>query len=416
MKNKNKTLWMVFIAIILGVIIGPLVGEEKTFFYVRPFAVFDLFGKLFLNALSLIVAPLVMSAIIDGISKLGKEHSFKRVGAKTILTFVSINLIGIVIAIVISHIFSPFWKTQVASLSQSSFVGVKEAFGSSSSQIDQLLLQFIPTNIVDALAKNQIIGLIFFSLLFGFSITKIPIIASTTIRQFISGIFQTMIQMTHYIMKFLPLGVFCLIAKQFASSGWASVKPSLGLLSAAVIAFIILSIVILVLLKWIAKIPIYRFLKAIFPALITGFSTSSSSATLPVTIDCLEKRAGVSNKITSFIIPLGTSLNMAASGTYAFLAVFFLTHVYGIDLSILNQIVLFFITFIMTFGMPSVPSGGLFAIIIILNAMNLSLEAMGFLFILDRIVDMFRTATNVLCGSTSTIIVAKLEGEKNILE
>jgi len=416
MKSKNNTLWWVLIAIVLGIVIGPLVGEEKTFFYIRPFAIFDLIGKLFLNALSLIVAPLVMSAIIDGISRLGKEHSFKRVGSKTILTFLTINFIGIVIAIVIAHIFSPFWKTQVASLSQVGFEGAKQAFTSSATQVDQLLLQFIPTNIFEALAKNQIIGLIFFSLLFGFSISKIPMLASTTLKQFFSGIFQTMIQMTHFIMKFLPLGIFCLIAKQFASSGWASIKPSLGLLSSAVIAFFVLAIFVLILLKWVAKVPISRFLKAIFPALITGFSTSSSSATLPVTIDCLEKKAGVSNEITSFIIPLSTSLNMAASGMYAFLAVFFLTHVYGIDLTTANQVILFLITFIATFGMPSVPSGGLFAIIIILKAMNLSLEAMGFLFVLDRIVDMFRTATNILCGSSSTVIVGKLEGEKNILK
>ena len=214
------------------------------------------------------------------------------------------------------------------------------------------------------------LGIIFFSLIFGYCISKIESHASSTLMSFWQGIFQAMIQFTHIIMKFLPLGVFFLVAKVFAETGLQSLK-SLGLFTVAVLLdalAVFMFIALPLMLKIIAKVRPGRHFKAMGPALITAFSTSSSSATLPITIDCVEKRAGVSNRICSLVIPLGTSINMSGSALYECVAAMFVAQAYGIDLSFSTQFIVVLLALITSIGVAGSASASLVAIIAILKA------------------------------------------------
>ncbi len=224
-----------------------------------------------------------------------------------------------------------------------------------------------------------------------------------------------MIQFTHVIMKFLPIGVF-LVAKVFAEAGFQSLR-SLGIFTLAVLlglatfTFVALPL----LLKCIGKVRPGRHFRAMGPALITAFSTSSSSASLPVTIDCVEKRAGVSNKICSLVIPLGTSINMSGSALYECVAAMFVAQAYGIELTVTTQFIVVLLALITSIGVAGIPSASLVAIIAILKSLGLPIEGIGLFIAVDRILDMCRTTVNVFSDSCCAILVARSEGEKNVL-
>ena len=290
MKNKNHLFFYVIVAIILGIIVGPLVGKEKTIFSLPFYTIFDVVSTMFLNALSLLIAPLIISSIIVGISqKNSKETSIKKLSIKTLFTFISLNILALIIGWIIASSFHTYFS-KATTLVKMQKTQEAMALINSNPQMTQFFLQIIPSNLFEALAKNQILGLIVFSLLFGFALTKISLFPLITVKRFFQGIFQTIIEMIHFIMKFLPIGIFCLIAKQFATTGFSAIKPVVSLLIAAICAFFVLACILLMIIKWFIKIPIFEVLKKLSSALITGFSTSSSSATLPITLDCLEKK------------------------------------------------------------------------------------------------------------------------------
>ena len=288
---------------------------------------------------------------------------------------------------------------------------------SSGLTIGSLILSVVPSNIFDALARGEMLALIFFSLLFGFALTKINAEKSNQLQSLFQGIFQTMIEITHLIMKFLPLGVFCLVAKVAATTGFESLA-SLGLFFISVIGGLaVFSLVVLpLLLKYVGKVSPKRHFKAVAPALITAFSTSSSSASLPITIDCVEKRAGVSNRICSLVVPLGTSLNMSGSALYEIVAALFVAQVYGVTVTLSSQIVFVLLALFTSMGVAGVPAASLVAVIVILKAFGLPIEGIGLFLAVDRILDMCRTTVNVLSDTCCAVLVAKSEGEKNILQ
>lgn len=260
------------------------------------------------------------------------------------------------------------------------------------------------------------LGLIFFSLIFGYCLSKVDSKNGSILMGFWQGVFLAMIEFTHIIMKCLPLGVFFLVAKVFAESGFKSLQ-SLGVFTLAVLlgllTFVFVGLPIL--LKTIGKVSPRRHFKAMGPALITAFSTSSSSATLPITIDCVEKRAGVSNKICSLVIPLGTSINMSGSALYECVAAVFVAQAYGIEMTLMTQFTVVLLSLITSIGVAGVPSASLVAIIAILKAIGLPIEGIGFFIAVDRILDMCRTTVNVFSDSCCAVLVATSEGEKNVL-
>jgi Na+/H+-dicarboxylate symporter len=217
-------------------------------------------------------------------------------------------------------------------------------------------------------------------------------------------------------MKFLPLGVFCLVAKTFATTGLESLQSLALFFLTVIIGLMIFSLIALpLILKMTGIAKPYRHFRAMAPALITAFSTSSSSATLPITIDCVEKRAGVSNRICSLVIPLGTSINMSGSALYECVAAMFICQVYGIELTFTTQFTVVFLALITSIGIAGIPSASIVSLLIILKVIGVPAEGIGLLFAVDRILDMCRTAVNVFSDSCCAVLVARTEGETNIL-
>ncbi|MBS0620503.1 MAG: dicarboxylate/amino acid:cation symporter [Verrucomicrobia bacterium] len=420
--KKKAGPWKVFIAILLGMLIGSFTQQGSQLLghdlYNMLHPVYELCGKIFINALTLVVVPLVSASIITGIARIGGESSFGRLGAKTFGFYIGTSLIAILIGLIFVNLLEPGASIKPESLAQSTNVSdiqlhleTQEAH-----RFSDLLLQIVPSNIVDTFSKGQMLGLIFFSLIFGFCISKIESHVSTVLMNFWQGVFQAMIQFTHIIMKFLPIGVFFLVARVFSEAGFQSLQ-SLGLFTLAVLlglaTFMLVALPLL--LKFIGKVMPRRHFKAMAPALITAFSTSSSSASLPITIDCVEKRAGVSNRICSLVIPLGTSINMSGSALYECVAALFVAQAYGIDLSFTTQFIVVFLALITSIGVAGVPSASLVAIIAILKSLGLPIEGIGLFIAVDRVLDMCRTMVNVFSDSCCAILVARTEGEENVL-
>jgi proton glutamate symport protein len=414
-KKKSKRPWAVFIAIAIAIAFGSIVGDQREIFGIRIYSILDVIGILFLNALTLVVVPLVTSSIIVGISRIGGEEGFKRIGAKMFTFYIGTTVLAILIGLFFVNLIGPGFHLGTVSTSQDAAELSKEIKADSSSLM-LVLFSIVPSNIVNALSQGNMLGIIFFSIFFGFCISKIDEQNRSTLRSFFSGLFQVMIQFTHIIMKFLPIGVFCLVAKVFMTTGIESLA-SVALFTLTVLlglgAFMFVGLPLLI--KLIARASPLRLFKAMSPALITAFSTSSSSATLPITIDCVEKRAGVSNRICSLVVPLGTSVNMSGSALYECVAAMFVAQAYGIEITIMKQFLIVALALITSIGVAGIPSASLVAVLVILKAIGLPPEGIALFIAVDRILDMCRTMVNVFSDSCCAVLVAKSEGEKNVL-
>jgi proton glutamate symport protein len=413
-KKKKNGPWKVFVAIFLGALFGVWAGQYKTLFGISYFSILEALSTIFLNSLTLVVVPLVSSSIITGIARIGSDSTFGRLGGKTFGAYFCTNLLAILTGLFFVNLFAPG-----ASFPHDSLINA-EAFDQKLLQATSglqsfltILQQIVPPNVVKAFSGGHMLGLIFFSLLFGYAISKIESHAVTILQNFWQGIFQTMIKITHIIMKLLPYGVFCLVAKVFSATGLHSLA-SLGYFSLTVLSafFVFMFIVLPVLLKFVARVNPIRHFQAMAPALVTAFSTSSSSATLPVTIGCVEKRVGISNRICSLVVPLGTSINLSGSALYECVAALFVAQAYGVDLSLATQVLVVFLTMIASIGTAGVPGGGLVAIIIILRAIGLPSEGIGLFIAVERILDMCRSTVNVFSDSCCAVFVARSEGEQ----
>lgn len=419
-KKKQRRPWGVFLAIFLAILFGSWMGRHASIFGITFYAIFDVLGTIFLNALTLVVVPLVSSSIISGISRIGNEGGFGRLGGKMFTFYIGTSLMAILIGLFFvnlihpgsSHIAPPVTGTEAIELS-----ALKEKISHQEGQaFVQVLISIIPSNVLAAFSHGEMLGLIFFSLLFGYSISKIDSHPASILQGFFQGIFQTMIQVTHIIMKFLPYGVFCLVAKVFMTTGIHSLQSVALFFLTVIIGLLVFMFVGLpVLLKLVARVNPWRHFKAMAPALVTAFSTSSSSATLPITIDCVEKRAGVSNRICSLVVPLGTSINMSGSALYECVAALFVAQAYGIEISFWTQFMVVLMALVTSIGVAGIPSASLVAIIVILRVVGLPAEGIGLFIAVDRLLDMCRTTVNVFSDSCCAVLVAKSEGETDVL-
>jgi proton glutamate symport protein len=261
------------------------------------------------------------------------------------------------------------------------------------------------------------LGLVLFSILFGFFLARIPQPQQGYVFGFWQGIFLVMMRMTEFVMKLAPIGVFALIAKVVAISGFEGAGPLLQFAGCVVAGLALYGFVALpILLATVARVNPWRLFPAMAPALLTAFSTASSSATLPLSLECLEERAKVSPRIAGFVMPLGASMNHAGSALYECAAAMFIAQAYGLHLPFGTQFTVVILALVTSMGMAGIPAASLVGIAVILAAVGLPAEAIGVLLVFDRILDMCRTAINVLADAACTVIVARLEGETGILQ
>lgn len=416
---RNNMLVRVLIAIALAVLMGWFTGPDMQVAGIPIVRIYGLLGQLFLNALYLVVVPLVAASIITGTARMGSEESFGTLGAKTFGYYILTNFLAILVGLCVALLIEP--GVTDANILPTIEAGrladiAAQSSGGTFDKIEQILLKIVPSNIFAVAAQGQVLGLIFFSLLFGFFISKIEPHPASILLGFWKGVFQVMMAITHLVMKALPIGVFGLVAKVVATTGLEAVGAVGKFTLAVILALLVYACIVLpLLLAFVARVnPILHF-RAVGPALLTAFSTSSSAASLPITIECVEKRVGVSNRICSFTIPLGTSLNLSGSALHQCVAVLFIAQVYGVDLSVTNLFVVVLMSLLTSFGMAGIPSAALISIVIILGSIGIPAEGLGLILAVERLLDMCRTTVNVLGNTCCAVFVARSEGETDVL-
>jgi Na+/H+-dicarboxylate symporter len=367
-------------------------------------------GKLFLNALTLLVVPLVGSSIVNGISSMGQDKSFARLGAKTFFFYIFTTFLAVLTGLLFVNLIHP--GTYMTAPEAAGTQALAQATQNHMEVVGQILTKIIPVNIFEAASQGNMLGIVFFALLFGFALSKIESKASTNVVNVIKGIFHTLMKMTHYLMKVMPLGVFFLVSQAIAMRGLGSIESLFYFFTTVLLGLATFMFVILPIFLRIMGLSPWRHFRAMAPALVTAFSTSSSVAALPITIDCVEKRAGVSNRICSFVVPLGTSINLSGSALYECIAVLFIAQVYGFEMTLIHQAIVVVLSLLTSMGVAGIPSGSLVAILIIFNAMGFPAEGLALILPVDRILDMCRTMVNVFSDASCAVLVAHTEGEK----
>jgi proton glutamate symport protein len=417
-----KLHWQILIALGLAIIAGLITGKDAGLFGITFFSVYELFGTLFLNALKMLIVPLIVSSIIVGIAGIGSSRALGQLGGKTLLYYAATSLFAILVGLAVVNGIQPGVdefgpvKDRIGFSADTSAIEAKVA-GKGAGDVVAIFVRMVPTNIVSAAANGQMLGLIFFSLLFGFFMTKIQEDYAETQFNFWQGIYETMMRITDWVMVFAPIGVFALVAKVVASTGFDAFMPLLWFFLSVVLALAIHFFLTLpLLLRFVAGVNPLRHYRAMMPALLTSFSTASSSATLPITMECVEKNAGVSNRTSSFVLPLGATVNMDGTALYECVAAMFIAQAYGIELGFTTQFTIVLVALLTSIGVAGIPAASLVAISIILAAIGLPVEGIGLILAVDRILDMLRTSTNVFSDSCGAVIIGKLQGEQGILQ
>lgn len=391
--------------ILIGIFIGIVVGGFCGWYFGETMVAAAWLGDLFLNALKMIIVPLVMASMIVGVTALGDVRKLGATGVKTILYYTATTGIAVLIGIILVNIIQPGGGLDTTGIEIPDNVRGKEAY----SFLD-VVMGLVPPNLFRSMANMEILPLIFFSLLFGGVLTTLGERAKPVIH-FFEVINEAIMKIVHLIMFFAPIGVFGLVAGKLGAVGGGdaffvelirlgkyAMTVILGLLAHAII---ILPLFLLTLGK---KNPL-SYLFNLGSALTTAFSTASSSATLPVTMECVEEKNGVSAKSASFVLPLGATINMDGTALYEAVAAMFIAQAYGIDLSLGQQIVIFLTATLAAIGAAGIPEAGLVTMVIVLQAVNLPLEGIGTILTIDWFLDRCRTTVNVWGDAVGAAVI-----------
>ena len=413
--------WQIAIAILLAFVIGAATWALPEAQQANALGIFRFIGALFINALKMLIVPLIVSSIIVGVANIGGGDDVGRLGGKTLAFYWMTTLSAILVGLILVNVVKPGLSggepaRDLLDLTVSASEVTKRVGSPGMSDLGDIFLRLIPPNVVDAAANAQLLGLIFFSLLFGYFMARADHSYAEPLFRFWNGVFEVMMRITEFVMRFAPIGVFGLIAAVVASQDYSEFERFLGVLLkfAAVVAAALaiqMFVVLPLFLRFAGRVRAAAMFPAMAPALLTAFSTASSSATLPITMECVEDNVGVSKKIASFVLPLGATVNMAGTALYECVAVIFIAQAYGVELGLYLQFVIVMTALLTSIGVAGVPSASLVAIVIILQTVGLPAEAIGILFVFDRILDMARTAVNIFGDACCAVIVARREGE-----
>jgi Na+/H+-dicarboxylate symporter len=371
-------------------------------------------GDLFLKALRMVIVPLILTSIICGVSGLGASGNMGSLGGKTFVYYTVSSLLAILTGLVLVNLLQPGVGVDLGLEKEpENLASSIERFGSSPWQaLIRLVTDMVPTNPIASMADGNMLQVIVFALLFGVFITRIPDDLRQPLETFFQGAFAVMMRITHFVLAFAPLGIFALVARTVAVTG-LEVFSGLGLYFVTVLLGLLFhaGVALPIVLSVVGRMRPVGHAQAMSPALLTAFSTSSSSATLPLTMDSLERRGGVSNRVTSFVAPLGATVNMDGTALYECVAAVFIAQAYGVELSYVQQFLVVVTALLASIGAAGIPMAGLVMISVILTAVGLPLEGVGLILAVDRVLDMCRTTVNVWSDSCGAALVARFEGE-----
>ncbi len=394
-------------AMLLGIVAGRIGGPELA-------AKVTWLGTLFVTLLKMIIVPLVFTSIVSGVASVGSGRGLGRLFGKTLGYYVFTSLLAILTGLVLVNVLRPGVGADLAGAARAELPEL-----AAPSSIGQMLLDMVPRNPVEAAAKGDMLGIILFCILLGAAIATLPESPRRALLDVFDAGFQAMMKLTGFVLAVAPLGVFGLMTRVVGESGFEAFR-ALGLymltvaLGLGIHLFITLSLVLLLM----GRIdPRIHFRNMIEP-LTMAFSTSSSAATLPVTIRAVETRVGVSNRVSSFVLPMGATVNMDGTALYECAGVLFIAQVLGVGLGVTEQAIVVLTALLASIGAAAVPSAGLVIIFLVLEAVNLrgpEVELLvGTMLAIDRPLDMFRTAVNVFSDSCGAAVIARSEGETGV--
>ncbi|MBC8189881.1 MAG: dicarboxylate/amino acid:cation symporter [Puniceicoccaceae bacterium] len=422
-----KLHWQILLTLALAALFGafilPNTGEGFSYGFIG-FCQFT--GKLFMNALKMVIVPLIVASIISGVMHLGAEKGVGRMGFKTFLYYTFSGAAAVIVGLIMVNLIQP---GQVEAATAAGMLGsgaetsisqglMSKVEGRSSSDLFEIFLRMFPSNIVDAATNNgQLLGVITFSILFGAFIGKLKPEQRTTQQKFWESAQEVMLKLTDFIIRFAPIGVFGLVVPVIFETEIADLFGTLAWFFITVLLALALhfAINLALVLKFVGKVNPLTHYKEMAPVLLTAFSTASSSATLPLTMEIVEERAGVSNKTCSFTLPLGATVNMDGTALYECVVVLFIAQLYAstgqIALGIGDQLLVVVLALTTSIGVAGIPAASLVAIAVILPAVGLPVEAIGVVWLTDRILDMCRTSVNVFSDTVGAVVIAATEGE-----
>ena len=406
MKKKFKfpLAYQILVGLILGIIVGAIFyGNPAVETYLQPL------GTIFLNMIKMIVVPIIVSTLIVGVAGTGDLKQLGKLGGKTMIYFQVVSLVAILVGLSAANIFKPGEGIDMSELTKTDINSYVETTESKQNEgFMDVLVGIVPSNIIQSMADADMLAVIFFSVLFGLGVAAIgergkPVLA------FFQGTADAMFWVTNFIMKFAPIGVFGLIGVTVSKFGLASLIP-LGKLMILVYATMIFFVIVV--LGGIAKLvgtSIFSIIKELKDELILAYSTSSSETVLPKLMEKMEK-FGSPKDIVAFVIPTGYSFNLDGSTLYQALAAIFIAQMYGIDLSIMEQVTLVLVLMITSNGIAGVPGVSFVVLLATLGTVGIPLEGLAFIAGVDRLLDMGRTVVNVLGNALATVVMSKWEG------
>lgn len=418
--NRIPLHWLILIGMAAGIIFGVLAvifgWHDFTLNWIKPW------GTVFISLLKMIAIPLIIVSLINGISGLNDVSKLSRIGLKTISLYLITTVIAVSIGLVVVNITQPG-----KFLSQEKSAEFREKYASNVTQTVneesgplQFVVDLVPDNIFNAMTNNtNMLQVIFFSLLFGIAVVMVPAEKTLQVRQFFDALNDIVMQMIHLIMKGAPVGVFALIASMTTQLAGNNIKDTLqlfgtlGMYAITVVAGLLIVIFIIypLFIRFFTKIRFKTFLKGISPAQLLAFSTSSSAATLPVTMECCEENLGIKKEITGFVLPLGATVNMDGTSLYQAVAAVFLAQIYGMDLTLGQQMTIILTATLASIGSAAVPGAGMIMLVIVLNSVGVPTEGIALIFAVDRPLDMLRTVVNVTGDAAVACVVANSESK-----
>ncbi|MEE9270522.1 MAG: dicarboxylate/amino acid:cation symporter [Candidatus Krumholzibacteria bacterium] len=417
-----KLHWKIGIGMVAGVAVGLLINESVVvgggvgrvlgnLAFVRRFfaGVIDPMlgpvGSIFISLLKMLIVPLIVASMVVGVAKVGDIRKLGGLGGRTFLFYILTTFASVFVGLVAVNVIKPGAGAPL-------LVGEVPDAAKTVVGFWDVILNMVPDNPVKAMANMDILPLIVFSLFLGAVLTTIGDKAKPMIN-FFESLNAAMMKMADIVIRLTPIGVFALLARVVAETG-PGIFANLGKYMLTVIVGLMIHALITLplLLRYIARANPKKYVGKMAPALTTAFSTASSSATLPLTIDCVQDRAGVSRRVSSFVLPIGATINMDGTALYESVAAVFIAQAYGIDLSLTQQVIVFLTATLAAVGAAGIPSAGLVTMAIVLNAVGLPLEGIGIILAVDRLLDMCRTTVNVWGDTVGCAVVSRLEGEE----
>ncbi|MCK5136885.1 MAG: dicarboxylate/amino acid:cation symporter [Bacteroidales bacterium] len=397
--RKHTLTYLIFAGFFLGILMGWLVGEPIL-------SVAEPMKDLFLRLLRMAILPLVITSIISAVIQVGSSRGLGRISLRTITYYITTSLLAILTGQVLVNIFQPGKGANVGLDQNPEGIGVADqGFG-------ELLLNIIPENPFEAMANGDVLPVIFFSLLFGFFITRLKTDQRDLMGNIFMAAFEAMMKLTSFVIWTAPIGVFGIIAAIVAKTGFDAFA-SLGKFFLVVLAGLSIHffITLPLLLKYIGKFSPVKHYQGMLSALLTAFSTCSTIVTLPLTMKAVTEVSGASKKAAGFVLPIGATINMDGTALYECVAVIFIAQVYGFELGMAQQGIIVVTAVLASIGAASIPMSGFIMMSIILKAVGLPLEGVAIILAVDRILDMFRTTVNVFSDSVGAVVISRLEGD-----